>query len=272
MSQIEKVTIRIDQSSEVKGPHEGQALDREALDAVRFKYEFALTCAAEARKFPVGSPEHKENITIAREFLEGALEANPTNSQFHFSRGIVCAEMGDLTAAISSIRNAVMYDPENAPTYMAILQHASEELATISPKAISPLSLKIQSYMVEGNYEAAFKLAHSDINGSIAGEREPNLWNVQLMRVAAMQTQAERSYVETLTLLEQRGYLDAQEIEYLPVGFALTDQMRQAMREEGLESGERPTRSRIWRELEVHEVAPINRTAVRVAPKATETV
>lgn len=269
MSQIEKARVRTDQQSEITGPHPDQALDHEALDAVQFKHDFAMTCAAEARKFAVGSPEHKDNICTAREFLDDALAANPSNPQFHFSRGIVCAEMGDLTAAVTSIRNAVMYDPANARAYMAILQHGSEELATHSPRAISPLTLTIQSHIVDGNYEAAFKLAHSDVNGSIAGEREPNLWNVQLMRVAAMQIQAERSYVETLTLLEQRGHLDAQELEYLPVGFSLTQEMRKTMREEASEGGERPTRSRIWRELEVHQVSPINRTAVRVGPQAS---
>ena len=270
MNQIEKLRVRIDQRSEVENPRANQTLDHEALDAVQFKHDFAMSCAAEARKLPVGSPEHKENMSIAREFLEEALEAIPSNPQFHFSRGVVCAEMGDLTAAVSSIRNAVMYDPANARQYMAILQHGSEDVATISPRAVSPLTLKIQSFIVEGNYEAAFKLAHSDVNGSIARESAPNLWNVQLMRVAAMQIQAERPYVETLTLLEQRGYLNAQESEYLPVGFSLTDQMRRSIREEASEGGEQPARSRIWRELEVHNVSPIDRTAVRVAPNATD--
>ena len=36
-------------------------------ESLQFKYDFALTCAAEARTFPVGSPKYQENMGYAKE-------------------------------------------------------------------------------------------------------------------------------------------------------------------------------------------------------------
>jgi hypothetical protein len=70
MSEIDKRTIRIDEGSSLKLPHVN---DHEDPSALQFKYDFAKACAAEARTFAAGSPEHKENLCIAREYLEAAL-------------------------------------------------------------------------------------------------------------------------------------------------------------------------------------------------------
>jgi len=105
MSEIEKRTIRIDQGGSLKPP---RGNDHEDPSAVQFKYDFAMACAAEARKFAAGSREHKENLSIAREYLEAALESAPSEPKFHLARAIVCESLGDPTSAVTSLRNAVM--------------------------------------------------------------------------------------------------------------------------------------------------------------------
>jgi len=153
---------------------------------------------------------------------------------------------------------------------MSILQNGSKEVQEISPGSISEATINIQEHMVQGDYRAAFMMAHRSINASIEREAKPNLWHVQFMRIAAMQTGSERIYVETLNALEQRGVLDAQEAEYLPVGYTVTERMRQDMRDESIPDGV-PARSRILDELAVHDVYPIDKTAARVGPKPPRT-
>jgi tetratricopeptide (TPR) repeat protein len=271
MNDIAKPGTRVDPGTAIKGPHHEQAVDPELLASTQFKYEFAQTCAIEARRFAAGSPEYKENMGYAKEFLDAALDASPTNPQFHFQRGLLAAELGEFTSAISSLRNAVIYDPAKAATYMTVLQIGSEEINRASPGTISSSTLKIQSLLASGNYDAAFSAAHTNINGSILSNAAPDLWNVQLMRVAAMHIGAERAYVEVLTHLEKRGLLNAQEPEYLPVGYELTERMREDMRDEVRENGPAPARSGVWKALQTYvNVDPIDRLAVKVGPKANE--
>jgi hypothetical protein len=258
---------RIDAPASRQGPHNNQALDRDDLDAIQFNHDFARTCLEEARKHPVGSAEHKENLAHAAEFLDAALEATPYNPQFHFSRGLVSAEMGELTPAVNSFRNAVIYNPLKAAEYMTLLNIGSEELNRTAPGTISATTLKIQSLLARGDNDAAFSAAHTDANGAILRGAKPSLWNVQLMRVAAMQIGAERAYVEVLNLLEEKGFLDARDPDYLPIGYAVTEQMRQEMRDETNEVGGLFTKPGIWNELKVHYVEPINGTAVKVGAK-----
>jgi hypothetical protein len=270
MSDMAQPRVRLDQGEVSKGPHLDKALDPEELAGIEFKYEFALTCASEARNFPAGSDQHKENLNYAREFLDAALDAVPSDPRFHFSRGLISAELGDTTSAVSSFRNAIIYNPAGAPQYMSVLQMGSEAINGSSPGTISSTTLRIQSLIASGNYEGAFSAAHTNINGNLLRYTEPNLWNVQLMRVAAMQIGAERAYVETLNVLEQRGLLNAQDREYLPVGYKLTQEMRQEMRDEAAVGGANPARSKIWEDLKIRDIAPINSTAVNVGPKANE--
>jgi hypothetical protein len=270
MTQIAKQDSRGDQSHPIQGPHTDSGLEAGALESIQFKYEFAMTCVAEARKFPSGSPDHKENLHYAKEFLDAALEATPNNPQFHFSKGLVSAELGDTTSAMNSFRNAVIYNPSGAAEYMTVLQIGSQEINRLSPGTISATTLKIQSLIASGNYEAAFSAAHTDINGSILRNAEPNLWNVQLLRVAAMQIGAERAYVDILNNLEQRGFLNAQDTEYLPVGYTFTEEMRQEMRAEVIDPGGVHASSKIWSDLRIHDITPIDGTAVKVGPKANQ--
>ena len=270
MNDMAQPRVRLDRGDAIKGPHLDKAPDTEELASIQFKYEFALTCASEARNFPLGSDERKENFNYAREFLDAALDAVPSDPRFHFARGVISAELGEVASAVSSFRNAVIYNPAGAPQYMSVLQMGSEEINRGSPGTISSATLKIQSLIAAGNYEAAFSAAHTDINGSLLRDAEPNLWNVQLMRVAAMQIGAERAYVDTLSLLERKGLVNAQDLEYLPAGYKLTEQMRQDMRDEATAGGAEPARSTIWANLEIYNVPPINALAVKVGPKANE--
>lgn len=247
------------------------SLEPEQAESLQFKYDFALTCAAEARTFPVGSPKYQENMGYAKEYLDLALDANPTNPQFHFQRGLISAELGEVTAAVSSFRNAVIHDPARAATCMMVLQMGSEEINRLSPGTISPTTLKIQSHIASGEFDAAFRAAHTSINGSILRNTKPDLWHVQLMRVAAMQIGEERVYVEVLTHLERKGILNAHDPEYLPAGYELTGRMRQEMHEEVRGDRAAPARSVVWDAFEKYgNVDPIDRLAVKVGPKANE--
>jgi hypothetical protein len=270
MAETTKQNSRVDQNHAIQGPHTDSGLEGGALESIQFKYEFALTCLAEARKFSAGSQDHKENLHYAHEFLDAALEAIPNNPQFHFSRGLVSVELGDATSAVNSFRNAVIYNPSGAAEYMSVLQIGSQEINRVAPGTISATTLKIQSQIAAGNYQAAFSTAHTDINGCILRNAEPNLWNVQLLRVAAMQIGAERAYVDILSNLEERGLLNAQDPEYLPVGYKLTEEMRQDMRDEVREPDGVHASSKLWDHLKIHDISPIDCTAVKVGPKANE--
>lgn len=259
---------RIDQGQGIKGTH----TDAEGLsETIKFKFDYAMSCVEEARKFPADSAGRAEHYQEAKDFLDAALEARPSDPKFNFSRGLLAAEIGDATTAVNSIRNAVMYDPSNAPTYMTILQICSEQKNTETPGVISSTTLQIQGQIASGNYDAALRTAHGDINSSLLRDAEPNLWNVQLMRVAAMQLGEEKMYVQTLGLLEQKDILNAQDPDYLPVGYEFTEQMREQMRLETVESEGRVARSKIWSDLEVRHVTPIDKLAVKVGPKASST-
>jgi hypothetical protein len=85
-----------------------------------------------------------------------------------------------------------------------------------------------------------------------------------------MRIGAERPYVDTLNLLEQKGLLSAQDLDYLPVGYKVTEQMRQEMREEANVNGAEPARSTIWNDLKFYNISPVDATAVKVGPKANE--
>jgi hypothetical protein len=148
-----------------------------------------------------------------------------------------------------------------------VLQLGSEELNKVSPRSISPTTIKIQSHISDGDFHTAFRAAHAEINRCIERDAKPNLWDVQLMRVAAMQIGNERIYVDTLNVLEQRGVLDADEPEYLPVGYTITERMRQEMKDEATAEGEDPARSQLFAKLETHDISPIDKTAVRVGAK-----
>ena len=217
---------------EVQGPHFDLTSDQDQLTSIKFKYEFAQTCAIEARTFPVGSPEYKENMGYALEFLDSALDDSPHNPQFHFQRGLLAAELGEATSAVSSFRNAVIHDPTNAQVYMQVLHIGTEEINKTTPGTISEITLQIQSHIVSGQYESAFRTAHQDVNESISRNTTPDLWNVQLMRIAAMQIGAERTYVEVLNHLEQNGILNATDSEYLPAGYEFTTTMRQELQQD----------------------------------------
>ena len=76
-----------------------------------------MSCVEAARKLPA----------------DAALEARPSDPKFNFSRGLLAAEMGDATTAVNSIRNAVMYNPSDAPVYMTVLQICSEQKKAETP-------------------------------------------------------------------------------------------------------------------------------------------
>lgn len=269
MDQMAKLNLRVDQAATMKSPHVEAGPD--SKDCVtQFKYDYALSCAAEARTLPTGSQGRSEYFQEAITFFDAALERSPNNPQFHFSRGLVSAEKGDITSALNGFRNAIMYNPSEAHQYIMALQVGSEEANKRSPGTVSLTTLKIQSQIAEGSYGAAFSSAHADINICLARDTEPNLWNVQLMRIAAMQIGEERTYVNTLHLLEAKGVLNAHDPEYHPVGYRLTAEMRKNMLDEALVSGGEPARSKIWIDMETHDVTPINGTAVNVGPKAAK--
>lgn len=254
-------------SGDIQGPHLDLDPDSNQLTSIKFKYEFAQTCATEARTFPPGSSEYKENMGYALEFLDSALDDSPHNPKFHFQRGLLAAELGESTSAVSSFRNAVIHDPANAQTYMHVLHLGSEEINKTSPGTISKTTLQIQSDITSGEYESAFRTAHQYINESISQKAAPDLWHVQLMRVAAMQIGAERTYVEVLNHLEQNEILSASDVEYLPTGYKLTTTMKQALQQDDSVSSATPARSNIWKALERYDhVKPINSVAVKVGP------
>lgn len=249
-----------------------------SLEALRAdeNYSFAKLCIDESRSSSSSEQERQSNRRLALEYLEKALTDFPTSHQIHLQRGLLCLEDGLSKQAVNSLRLALMFGPENHKDVIGLLVIASEMLNTDPNKRagdmlhVSLSALGIQHDLARGKYQQAFESAHAEINQALDTDQPIDLWTVQLMRIAAMQSAEERTYVASLIALEQRGLLNASDPEYLPIGSQWSHQRYDEFREELSEKGGWYQRSALWEKFKIHDVAPINATAVNVGPGAAK--
>ena len=261
-------------SSTSSKPTQGEKL----LEAVRknLDYQFAEYCIEESRKKSASPLDAQSSRVLALEYLDNALKAFPQSHHLHLKSGVVSLEAGLLDRAVTSLRNALKWGPEDVQNVIGLLSVASEMLdsspnkAGGSPKRDSLANKGIQISLVQGKYGEAFKTAHAEINRVLQNEQDPDLHTIQLMKAAAMKIGEERTYVASLVALEARGLLSASDPEYLPIGSQWTDQRYSEFREELSDSDGWYQRSALWEKFKVQDVAPINTTAVAVGPGAAK--
>ncbi len=264
-----------DSSSSISSkPTQGEKL----LEAVRQNtdYQFAEYCLEESRKQSATPHDAQASRVLALEYIDNALKAFPQSHHLHLKSGVVSLQAGLFDRAVDSLRHALQWGPENVQNVIGLLSVASDMMDSLpyrmgsSPKRDSLANKAIQQALTQGKYREAFKTAHAEINRVLQNEQDPDLHTIQLMRAAAMKIGEERTYVASLVALENRGILNASDPEYLPTQAQWAEERCNEFRDELSIEGGNPQRSALWSRFTVHDVAPINKTAVKVGPGAAK--
>jgi len=246
------------------------------LETALFHLEFGKDCLREARSFdPSTNPEKRvEYLTEAANYLASALDYLPTNPEIHKQIGMVEAAMGNFIAATSSFRSALVYGPDTALDVLRDLQMTSRINEQDSPGAIPAGVFAVQESLMRGRYDEAFRSSVAVANEFLTGSGEFDRWSLQLMRVAAIASQNERTYVDYLVKFEDRGLVEPYEVEYHPKTFILHDDLRAQVRHDDDNPSASPVRSTVWTELEKRgeSMLPVNRVAVSVGKRPLEGV
>jgi hypothetical protein len=193
---------------------------------LEFKNNFAHCLVVEARELLNDSQARQAHLREAMVEINAAIEGSARNAEFHITRGLVSAEMGNYADAVQSYRNAVTFDPSRTVELMTLINIGSQAVNEEYSGSVHDSSLKIQELISEKKFDEAVNTALADINAAMSKSEIPNLWNVQLMRLAANLCNRDSDYAQTLIRLEHYGSISKGLIDYQPLSSTLSFDQR----------------------------------------------
>lgn len=228
---------------------------------LEFKNNFAHCLVVEARELLNDTQARQANLRGAMVEINAAIDGSPRNAEFHITRGLVSAEMGNYAYAVQSYRSAVTFDPSRTVELMTLINIGSQAVNEEYSGSVPDSSLKIQELISEKKFDEAVNNALADINAAMSKGEIPNLWNVQLMRLAANLCGRDMDYAQTLVRLEQDDVISNGHIDYQPLSSRFSSDQRREIIDEMTESNGGYARTAL-QEHSKH-IAPINRMAAR---------
>lgn len=236
---------------------------------VREKLEWAQTLVSEVAKGTVAT-QKLEYLSEAEQNLRACLNADSSNVAAHIELGNCLGCFGRFSEAMQSFRTAATLQINQTGTFsdgrmMAFLLVITEAASEKNPESIPADILRAQSSIAKANYAQALNEIQTYFNNCLLEQNvSPDMWALQLMRIAAIEAKQYGEYASCVEMLAARDLID-KTTDSANIAINGVDIWALADTAGAEETAGHTARGRFWTAAQEKSVRPINKTALNVS-------